>query len=79
MKPNGVFCPKCGNEMDPVNRSSGDKILSNLFFGTFVINRYVCFGCFWEQRVTSMANVKPGIKHENSAHHYHRPDQYVTS
>jgi hypothetical protein len=45
-----IFCPKCGNEMDRVNRTSVDKLPTVFSFGVVRVKRYLCVGCLWEKR-----------------------------
>lgn len=43
-------CPKCGNEMDKLNKMRIDNFLSFITFKILAVERYLCFGCFWEHR-----------------------------
>jgi C4-type Zn-finger protein len=45
-----MFCPKCGNEMDRVNRTSIDKLPTVFSFGVVKVKRYLCVACLWEKR-----------------------------
>jgi hypothetical protein len=45
-----IFCPKCGNEMDRVNRTNIDKLPTVFSFGVVRVKRYLCVGCLWEKR-----------------------------
>lgn len=45
-----ILCPKCGNEMDRVNRTSIDKLPTVFSFGVVKVKRYLCVGCLWEKR-----------------------------
>jgi hypothetical protein len=47
------FCPKCGNEMDRIDRSSADRFISKLVLGIVRVKRFLCLGCLWEKRVFS--------------------------
>lgn len=44
-KPKVVYtCPKCGRDLERMNRNKVDKIIG-LFFS---VRRFKCYGCFWE-------------------------------
>jgi hypothetical protein len=45
-----IFCTKCGNEMDRVNRTSIDKLPTVFSFGAVRVKRYLCIACLWEKR-----------------------------
>jgi hypothetical protein len=47
------FCPKCGNEMDRIERSSADRFIGKLVLGFVRVKRFLCLGCLWEKRVFS--------------------------
>jgi hypothetical protein len=47
---NTPSCPKCGNEMDRINRSAADRIFVKLTMGMIQVKRFLCLGCLWETR-----------------------------
>ncbi len=45
-----ILCPKCGNEMDEMQSNKQDLALKRATFGIFNAVRFLCYGCFWEER-----------------------------
>ena len=45
-----TLCPKCGNEMDEIQSNKQDLALKRATFGIFSAERFLCYGCFWEER-----------------------------
>lgn len=45
-----ILCPKCSNEMDEIQLSRQDLALKNATFGFLKAERFLCYGCLWEER-----------------------------
>ncbi len=45
-----ILCPKCGNEMDEIQLSRQDLALKKATFGFLKAERFLCYGCLWEER-----------------------------